>query len=171
MCLPARTHLSSSRDKNCESHFGPKVMSENGLYHFYLSAKSRRGLNIKTSGVIFRGTSSYHVQKTMAPPKQAVCQFSTKFCVDNFSQNVLFNIEKSNVGDHLKCVFPKFEAKRSHPRGVNGRSKFCKNSMICYVFSVEKQNVEHRLKSVFPKFEAKRSHVVFVVVIGLWSRG
>ena len=36
------------------------------------------------------------------------------------------NFEKWNVGDRLKRVFPKFEAERSHPRGVNGRSKFCK---------------------------------------------
>ena len=28
-----------------------------------------------------------------------------------------------NVGDHLKHVFPKLEAERSHPRRVNGRSK------------------------------------------------
>ena len=67
-----------SQDKRCESHFWLKVMTKNGLYHFYPSAKSRRGLKIKTSGVIFRGASAYHVQKTIAPPKQAVCQFSDK---------------------------------------------------------------------------------------------
>ena len=30
------------------------------------------------------------------------------------------SIEKRNAGNHLKCVFPKFEVERSHPRGVNG---------------------------------------------------
>ena len=34
-----------------------------------------------------------------------------------------FNVEKWNVGNNLKRVLPKFEAERSYPRGVNGRSK------------------------------------------------
>ena len=42
---------------------------------------------------------------------------------NNFAEFV-FDVEKANVGDHLKRIFPKFEAERSHPRGVNGRSKF-----------------------------------------------
>ena len=37
-------------------------------------------------------------------------------------------VEKLNVGDRLKRVSPKFEAERSHPQGVNGRSKFYKMS-------------------------------------------
>ena len=45
-----------------------------------------------------------------------------------FRQNILpkttFGVEKANVGDHLKRVFPKFEAEWSHPRVVNDRSKF-----------------------------------------------
>ena len=61
-------------------------------------------------------------------------------------------VEKWNVGDHLKRIFPKFEADRSHPRGVNGRSKFRQ------FFFVEKWNVGDHLKRVFPKFEAVRSH-------------
>ena len=48
-----------------------------------------------------------------------------------------FGVEKSNVGAHLKRVSPKFEAEQSHPQGVKGRSKFCKNC-IFYVFGVEK---------------------------------
>ena len=35
-----------------------------------------------------------------------------------------FAVERWNVGDRLKRMFPKFEAERSHPRGVNGCSKF-----------------------------------------------
>ena len=45
----------------------------------------------------------------------------------------MFNVEKGNVGDHLKCVFPKFEAERRHPWRVNGRSKFAKKIEICKV--------------------------------------
>ena len=36
--------------------------------------------------------------------------------------------------NRLKRVFPKFEAERSHPRGVNGRSKFYKNSAEIFRF-------------------------------------
>ena len=36
----------------------------------------------------------------------------------------VLGFEKWNVGDRLKCVFPKFGAERSHPRRVNGHSKF-----------------------------------------------
>ena len=32
-------------------------------------------------------------------------------------------VEKLNMGNRLKRVLAKFEAIRSHPRGVNGRSK------------------------------------------------
>ena len=44
--------------------------------------------------------------------------FVEKFCL------FFFDVEKRNVGDHLKRISPKFEAERSHPQGVNGRSKF-----------------------------------------------
>ena len=144
------THVSSSQDTSvfwpehyrisqfrnfvnhffCESHFWPKVMTKNGLYHFYPSAKSRRELKIKTSGVIFRGASAYDVQKTIAPPKQAVCIFIFSyhgdFSIKKICQKIVFGVEKWNVGNHLKRVFPKFDAERSHPWGVNSRSKFLK---------------------------------------------
>ena len=51
------------------------------------------------------------------------------FSGKNFCRKNFFGVEKSNVGDHLKRVFPKFEADRSHPRGVNGRSKFRKKKV------------------------------------------
>ena len=47
-----------------------KVMTKNGMYHFYPSAKSRIELIIKTSGVICRDASAYHVQKAIASPKR-----------------------------------------------------------------------------------------------------
>ena len=37
-------------------------------------------------------------------------------------------VERPNVGDRLKCVLAKFQVNRSHPRGVNGPSKFGKIS-------------------------------------------
>ena len=40
------------------------------MYHLYPSAKSRIELIIKTSGVICRGASAHHVEKTLAPPKR-----------------------------------------------------------------------------------------------------
>ena len=48
------------------------------------------------------------------------------FSGKTFCRNKFFGVEKSNVGDHLKRVFPKFEAERSHVRGLNGHSKFRK---------------------------------------------
>ena len=36
-------------------------------------------------------------------------------------------LEIRNVGNLLKHIFPKFQAERSHPWGVNGCSKFAKN--------------------------------------------
>ena len=121
--------MSSSKDKKCESHFWPKVVTKNGVYHFYPSAKSRRELKIKTLGVIFRGASAYHLQNTRAPPKQAVCQISDERFCRNFCPN-FFQRRKMICLDHLKCVFQKFEAERSYPRGVNSRSKFCKKKMF-----------------------------------------
>ena len=45
----------------------------------------------------------------------------------NFCRKKVFRCQTWNVGDHLKRVFPKFQAKRSHPRGVNGSSKCANN--------------------------------------------
>ena len=60
ICLLDRTHMSSSKEKKCENHFWPKVMTRNGMYHFHPSAKSRRELKIQTSayyaGLSIRGS-------------------------------------------------------------------------------------------------------------------
>ena len=78
MCLLAKkrkglkSFLAESREKNWN-------------YLFYPSAKSRRELKIKTLGVTFRGASAYYVQKSIAPQKKAVCQFSDEnFFDENF---------------------------------------------------------------------------------------
>ena len=139
--LSSGTHVSSSqKNEKGWSHFWPKVRGKNWNYLFYPSAKSCRELKIKTLGVTFRGASAYYVQKSIAPQKQAVCRFSddffflTKIFIKKFCQKNVFGVQKWNVGNRLKRVFPKFEAERSHPRGVNGRSKFYKNSAEIFRF-------------------------------------
>ena len=98
ICLLDGTHKSYSKDQKCESHFWPKVMTKNGVYHFYPSAKSRRELKIKTSGVIFQGASAYYVQKSIAPPKQAVCIITFLSYHENFPQrNFRWKIDKRPV--------------------------------------------------------------------------
>ena len=69
MCLLAK------KRKGLKS-FLAESRGKNWNYLFYPSAKSRRELKIKTLGVTFRGASAYYVQKSIAPQKQAVCQFS-----------------------------------------------------------------------------------------------
>ena len=81
------------------------------------------------------------------------------FSAKNFFGRKLFlSVEKSNVGNHPKRVFPNSQAKRITPGGVNPPSKFCKNQKIVHVFGVKKANVGNRLKRVFPNSQAKRSH-------------
>ena len=73
--------MSSRQGRNCESHFCPKIMTKNGVYHFYPSAKSRRIEN-QNFGDIFQGASAYCIQNSIAPSKQAVCRFSDKSFFD-----------------------------------------------------------------------------------------
>ena len=132
MCLLAK------KRKGLKS-FLAESRGKNWNYLFYPSAKSRRELKIKTLGVTFRGASAYYVQKSIAPQKQAVCRFSVEKKIwrkfyRKCSPIFFFDVEKWNVGNRLKRVFPKFEAERSHPRGVNGRSKFYKNSAEIFRF-------------------------------------
>ena len=148
MCLLAKkrkglkSFLAESREKNWN-------------YLFYPSAKSRRELKIKTLGVTFRGASAYYVQKSIAPQKQAVCRFSdeffflTKIFIKTFRQKNFFGVEKWNVGNRLKRIFPKFEAERSHIRGVNGHSKFG----IFFWFSASKNEMSGIVWNAFwPSF-------------------
>ena len=121
-------------------------MTKNNLYHFYPSAKSRRELKIKTSGVISRGASADYGQNIIAPPKQAVCQFLMIFFLmifflQSFLSNVLaLGVKERNVRNRLKCFSPKFEAEWSHPRRVNSCSKFCKTRTFL-TFSVSKNEM------------------------------
>ena len=80
--------------------------------------------------VIFPGTCVIILQKV------AVDFFRIKEISPTKNFADFFRRQKRNIGNHLKRVFPKFEAERSHPRGVNGRSKFRRQN-----FDVEKCNV------------------------------
>ena len=61
-----------------------------------------------------------------------------------FGVDFFFGVEKSKVANRLKRVFPKFEAKRSHPRGVNGRSKFRGVTMLAGALADVSQHVSRR---------------------------
>ena len=83
-------------------------------------------------------------------------------------KKVSFGVERSNVGDHLKRVLPKFEVNWSYPRGVNGRSKFSKNSQ-CFDFVSSKNEMLGIVWNAFWQslapiraiFEGRRSFEIF----------
>ena len=121
MCLRDRTHVSSSKGKKCESQKSwPKMVCTT----FTLLPKVVESWKSKLRGSFFKAllpiTSIHTSSKTGS--LSTFCQFFLTKISLNFSAK--FSVDKWNVGDHLKHVFPKFEAKRSHPQGVNGRSKF-----------------------------------------------
>ena len=76
-------------------------------------------------------------ENLLFPNKRCCCSRTSDFVVSK-QENVwiptktifliVFGVKKSNVGGHLKRVLAKFEAKRSHPQGVNGQSKISKTS-------------------------------------------
>ena len=81
--------------------------------------------------MIFDEESASDAQKFLAPPKRRILE---KKSTPTFLQKKYppknLDVEKWNVGNYLKRVFPKFHADRSEVRGVNGRSKFRKNVRI-----------------------------------------
>ena len=104
MCLLAKkrkglkSFLAESREKNWN-------------YLFYPSAKSRRELKIKTLGVTFRGASAYYVQKSIAPQKKAVCQFSDENCLMKILSKIFakffFRRRKMKCRESSETRFPK----------------------------------------------------------------
>ena len=82
--------------------------------------------------------------------------------VENVSPNFVFGVVKSNVGNHLKRVFPKFEAERSHPRGVNGRSKFRKKIEI-------RENVRRFKVDKVPSWNKGRPSIYVITVLSAIS--
>ena len=106
------------------SRFWAKSQRKNRNSSLNPSTKSCRDLKTISLGVIFRDGSASDAQKFVAPPKRAIFDFVLTFCSKNFIPKIFWGVEKSNVGNRLKRVLPKFRADRSHPRGVNGRPKF-----------------------------------------------
>ena len=104
MCLLAK------KRKRLKS-FWAESRGKNWNYLFYPSAKSRRELKIKTLGVTFRGASAYYVQKSIAPQKKAVCQFSDEnFFDENFIENFrqfFFRRQKMKCQESSETRFPK----------------------------------------------------------------
>ena len=89
-----------------------------------LTSKRRTDLKICVPEAKFVKESDFDVKSRLAPPKSTENDekrvSEPKMFVDLF----FFGVEKSKIANRLKRVFPKFEADRSHVRGVNGRSKF-----------------------------------------------
>ena len=89
-----------------------------------MSPKVRTELRTCVSGAKFDGQADFEVHLTVAPQKTSKNNKDVKFRSKFLTEKKMFGVEKSNVGDGLKRVLAKFEANRSHPRGVNSRSKF-----------------------------------------------
>ena len=127
------THVSSRQDPK-SSHFWPEVMTKNGAYHFYPSAKSRRDLKIKTLEVIFGGASAYYVQKAIAPQKQAACRSDETFFDENFSQKTLpfflFRRRKMKCRGSCETHFPKVWG-QTEPSSGGKQAKFAIVSICC----------------------------------------
>ena len=64
------------------------------------------------------------VRLCVSPQKPGKIDEKRLFEIEKKIEKVFFTIEKSNIGNHLKRVFLKFQAERSLVRGVNDRSKF-----------------------------------------------
>ena len=73
-------------------------------------SKIRQGIRFWRQKASKSSKITENYEKTIPKPK-------------NFDQQNFFGVEKSKVANRLKRVFPNFEAKRSHPRGANDRSK------------------------------------------------
>ena len=130
--LSSGTHVSSSQKRKGLKSFLAESREKNWNYLFYPSAKSRRELKIKTLGVTFRGASAYYVQKSIAPQKKAVCQFSDEnFFAENFYRKfspIFFSTSRNELSGIVWNAF----SQSLRPNGailgpgVNGRSKFYK---------------------------------------------
>ena len=98
-----------------------------GLGVVWARFRCRTDLKMIWSGGIFRGRSASDIEKLAALPKRLVLD-DKLVRRQNFFQKCLpkkiIGVEKQNAGNCLKRVLPKFRADRSHPREVNGSSKF-----------------------------------------------
>ena len=116
--------------KNCKSVLAEKSTKKRKSPFLPLRQESYR-VEIGFIGGSFSRRTCQERSKKRCSSKTAISWFDA----ENFWQKIcwkfFWGVEKWNIGDRLKRVFPKFEAERSRPRGVNGCSKFCKNSIIC----------------------------------------
>ena len=74
------------------------------------------------------------VRFCVAPQKPGKNQEKLVFETTKNVEQKLFGVEKSNVGNRLKRIFPNFQAERSEVRVVNDRSKFSKKIEIREAF-------------------------------------
>ena len=89
-----------------------------------LSSKSRTDLRSCVPGAKFVKESDFDVKSRLAPPKSTENDEKRDSDTKKIRRQFFFGVEKSKVANRLKRVLTKFEANRSHVRGVNGRSKF-----------------------------------------------
>ena len=75
---------------------------------------------------------------------------------------MFFSVEKSKVANRLKRVFPKFEADRSHVRGVNGRP------IVAQKLS-HAESVENRRYKKNCMWHAKAGDRLWCLGAGLWD--
>ena len=95
-----------------------------------LTSKGHTDLRSCVSEAKFVKESDFDVKTRLAPPKSTEnnekrlsdTEKIRRFCF--FASTNVFGVENSKVANRLKRVLTKFEADRSHVRGVNGRSKF-----------------------------------------------
>ena len=89
-----------------------------------LSSKRHTDLKTCVPEAKFVKESDFDVKSCLAPPKSTEIDEKHVSDSENFRRNFFFGVETSKVANRLKRVLTKFEADRSHVRGVNGRSKF-----------------------------------------------
>ena len=107
------------------SHFCFQVEVKNTNHLFYPLAKGRINKINASKAMTSDGGPSYHAQTSVAPRKHLLIDFTPIFVfAKKFHPKFFSDVEKWNVANRLKRVFPKFRADRSHPRGVNDRLKF-----------------------------------------------
>ena len=114
--------ISSSSKKNCKSVLGQKSTKKSKIVFEPLHQGTER-LDLLGKWGHFSWRICCLRSKIRSSSKTSDFWFDASFLVRKFHQKKFWGVEKSNVGNRLKRVLAKFRADRSHPRGVNGRSK------------------------------------------------
>ena len=84
--------------------------------------------------MIFDEESASDAEKFLGLPKHGILEqkIDTNIFLKKIAKFFGGDVEKSNAGNRLKRIFPKFPADRSHVRGVNGHSKFEKQPFLLF---------------------------------------